>query len=106
MPAPVKSIPWSPSVFALDTPAPNSSVEAPEIVSVPLPATVGSMVVVSPLSTSIVSRLVKVVGSIVSEPFVASASIVPLLVKAFGSIESAPPLPVWSELPMQNAIEL
>ena len=39
MPPPVKPISWSPSVLALDTPAPNSSVAAPEIVSVPLPVT-------------------------------------------------------------------
>ena len=46
MPPPLKPISWSPSVAAVDTPALNSSVAAPAIVSVPLPVT-------APLTSSV-----------------------------------------------------
>jgi hypothetical protein len=75
VPAPVKAISWSPSVLALDTPLVNSSVEPPEIVSVPFPVTspvFGSMITNSPSAASIAPLLVKACGRILSAPLVAS----------------------------------
>ncbi len=59
---------------------------------------VWSMIAVSPLGTSIVPLLVKVIGSILSWPLVASASIVPLLVNEVPAIVREP-LPIWSIAP-------
>ena len=54
---------------------------------------VGSMVTVSPLATSIAPLLVKVVGSIVSEPSLEAPVIVPLLVRELPLIWKEPLVP-------------